>query len=95
MALQRKKGVCQDYVFLSLALLRAAGIPSRFVEGTAGGQAHAWVESKLGNRWIIMDPTWGSGYIMGGEFVKKFDDSYFNPSIKKLSKTHKRIGIIY
>lgn len=94
-ALQLKKGVCQDYVFLSLALLRAAGIPSRFVEGTSGGQSHAWVESKVGNRWISMDPTWGSGYILEGKFVRKMDESYFNPSARKLSKTHKRIGVIY
>lgn len=94
-ALQSKKGVCQDYVFLSLALLRAVGIPCRFVEGISNGQSHAWVECKVGDRWISMDPTWGSGYILEGKFVKKMDESYFNPSARKLSKTHKRIGVIY
>lgn len=94
-ALETKKGVCQDYVFLTVALLRAAGIPSHFVEGMAQGQAHAWVESLIGNRWISMDPTWGSGYITNGQFIQKLDMTYFNPSLSQFRKTHRKTGILY
>ncbi|SHF29794.1 Transglutaminase-like superfamily protein [Seinonella peptonophila] len=95
-SLQERKGVCQDYVFLAIAMLRSLDIPSRFVEGEAGNQRHAWVEVKIGDHWISMDPTWGSGYITpNGKFVKKYDSNYFNPSKRYLNKTHKRTGVVY
>jgi transglutaminase-like putative cysteine protease len=62
-------GVCQDYAHLTLALLRAAGIPSRYVSGylhqpdaqpgdVVAGESHAWVEAWLGEWWAF-DPTNG------------------------------------
>ena len=54
------KGVCQDYVHLTLLLLREAGIPARYVSGyllpkadaevkqTVTGESHAWVEAWTG-----------------------------------------------
>ncbi|SEM91036.1 transglutaminase domain-containing protein [Lihuaxuella thermophila] len=95
-AMRTKKGVCQDFAFLSIALLRSMEIPARFVEGEAGGQRHAWVEARIGGDWLIMDPTWGSGYITTeGRFVKKYDPSYFNPSPQTFARTHKRNGVLY
>ncbi|MGA9174414.1 MAG: transglutaminase-like domain-containing protein, partial [Thermoactinomyces sp.] len=95
-SLKTHSGVCQDYVFLTIALLRASDIPSRFVEGVAGGQRHAWVEAKIGDRWVTMDPTWGSGYITpSGQFVKKLDMRYFDPDPAFFAKTHKRTGVVY
>lgn len=61
-------GVCQDFVHLTLAVLRAAGLPARYVSGylhphrtpevgaTALGQSHAWVEAWVGD-WMGVDPT--------------------------------------
>lgn len=95
-SLQTRSGVCQDYVFLTLALLRSLEIPSRFVEGEAGGQRHAWVEARLDGRWVSMDPTWGSGYMTSdGRFIKKLDERYFDPPADSFAKTHKRMGIVY
>jgi hypothetical protein len=95
-SLKLKKGVCQDYVFLTLSLLRSLDIPSRFVEGVANGQNHAWVEAKINGDWLIMDPTWGSGYIdPNNRFIKHYDKSFFDISKKKLAKTHKRKGVVY
>lgn len=63
-----RKGVCQDIVHVSLAVLRAAGIPARYVSGylhpqkdaiigqTVTGESHAWVEVWLGHWWAY-DPT--------------------------------------
>src|SRR5205814_8103331 len=51
-----RKGVCQDIAHLTVGLLRAHGIPARYVSGylhpkrdgeigeTVAGQSHAWVE---------------------------------------------------
>ncbi len=61
-------GVCQDFVHVSLALLRSAGIPARYVSGyvhnrpEAGvgeavrGESHAWVDVWTGDWWGF-DPT--------------------------------------
>jgi transglutaminase-like putative cysteine protease len=65
-----RKGVCQDIAQLTVALLRARGIPARYVSGylhptreaeigqTVAGQSHAWVEWWCGD-WVGHDPTNG------------------------------------
>src|SRR5260370_25714079 len=62
------KGVCQDFAHVTLALLREAGLPARYVSGylhpaaeAAVGEArtverHAWVEFWAGD-WVAADPT--------------------------------------
>ena len=71
-ALHHEAGVCQDYAHLSIALLRAAGVPARYASGylhtgkearpgdTVSGESHAWVEAWLGDWWAF-DPTNGVG----------------------------------
>jgi len=60
-------GVCQDFTHATLALLRAARIPARYVSGylhsleerlgeTVAGESHAWVEYWDGD-WHAVDPT--------------------------------------
>jgi transglutaminase-like putative cysteine protease len=67
-ALQAGKGVCQDFVHLSLMLLRGMGIPARYVSGylhpkhnavvgdTVDGRSHAWLQAWTGSWWNY-DPT--------------------------------------
>ncbi|UXA05257.1 transglutaminase family protein [Mycobacterium sp. SMC-2] len=67
-ALNQGKGVCQDFVHLSLMLLRAMGIPALYVSGylhpkrhavvgdTVDGRSHAWVQAWTGGWWSY-DPT--------------------------------------
>ncbi|GLX97876.1 hypothetical protein Hesp01_58260 [Herbidospora sp. NBRC 101105] len=62
------KGVCQDMAHLTVALMRAAGLPARYVSGyihpaadavigePVAGQSHAWVEYWSGE-WNALDPT--------------------------------------
>src|ERR1700691_2715576 len=62
------KGVCQDFAHVTLALLRAAGLPARYVSGylhpaveaetgeTMTGESHAWVEFWAGD-WVAPDTT--------------------------------------
>jgi transglutaminase-like putative cysteine protease len=61
-------GVCQDFAHVTLALMRAIGLPARYVSGylhptvdavvgeTIAGESHAWVEFWAGD-WIAVDPT--------------------------------------
>ena len=60
-AWDKGQGVCQDMAQLTVALMRAAGLPARYVSGylhpdpkaepgsTAVGQSHAWVEYWAGS----------------------------------------------
>lgn len=69
--LRAGRGVCQDYVHVGLAVLRAAGVPARYVsgylypdgEGVIGqqheGEGHAWLEAWIGD-WYPIDPTSGA-----------------------------------
>jgi transglutaminase-like putative cysteine protease len=61
--LRALEGVCQDKAHLALALLRALGIPSRYVSGLLTGEVgetHAWVEVRHPRRgWLAVDPTRG------------------------------------
>ena len=62
------QGVCQDLAHVTVALLRAAGLPARYVSGylhadpsaepggSAVGESHAWVEYWTGS-WHAVDPT--------------------------------------
>ena len=69
-AWDESKGVCQDLTHVTIALLRSAGVPSRYVSGylhsdpnaevgeTILGESHAWVEYFAGE-WRGVDPTNG------------------------------------
>ena len=55
------RGDCTEHGVLAVALLRKLGVPARGVVGWVGlGEVlglHFWVEVKLGNRWVPVDPT--------------------------------------
>ena len=67
-AWETRKGVCQDFVHLTLLLVREMGIPARYVSGyllsraetevrqTVRGESHAWIEAWTGGWWGY-DPT--------------------------------------
>ena len=64
------KGVCQDMAHVAVGMLRALGVPARYVSGyllprsdlavgdSVGGESHAWVEWWAGE-WQAWDPTSG------------------------------------
>jgi len=58
---KRPKGDCTEHGVLAVALLRKLGVPARGVLGwVALGQTlgmHFWVEVKLQDRWVPIDPT--------------------------------------
>jgi len=70
-AWDKGQGVCQDMAQLTVALMRTAGLPARYVSGylhpdpkaepgsTSVGQSHAWVEYWAGS-WTPLDPTSGA-----------------------------------
>ncbi len=67
-ALTARKGVCQDFAHVMLAVVRRLGIPCRYVSGylyyrrdldrSTPDATHAWVEAYLPSLgWIGFDPT--------------------------------------
>jgi transglutaminase-like putative cysteine protease len=68
-ALSSRKGVCQDFAHIMIALVRQLGIPCRYVSGylfqpggsgaeSIDGATHAWVETWLPELgWVGFDPT--------------------------------------
>ncbi len=58
-AFAQKRGVCQDFSHILIALLRAEGIPARYANGLMFGEGatHAWVEVHDGLRWRGIDAT--------------------------------------
>ncbi|WP_340394176.1 transglutaminase family protein [Paenibacillus sp. FSL E2-0190] len=69
-ALKLKRGVCQDYAHLMIAVCRSVGLPSRYVSGyhfvgdlqssnaNFEQASHAWVETHVpGTGWLGFDPT--------------------------------------
>jgi transglutaminase-like putative cysteine protease len=68
LAIEQRKGVCQDYAHTMIALVRGLGIPCRYVSGYQhhlGHEehqepmaSHAWVEAFLPHLgWLSFDPT--------------------------------------
>ena len=68
-ALSEKRGVCQDFAHIMIAIARSWGIPARYVSGylyhrpksqgrTGADATHAWVECYLPSLgWVGFDPT--------------------------------------
>jgi transglutaminase-like putative cysteine protease len=68
-ALHRRRGVCQDFAHIMIALVRHVGIPCRYVSGylyhgsedhdrSTSSATHAWVEAFLPTLgWVGFDPT--------------------------------------
>jgi transglutaminase-like putative cysteine protease len=64
--LRLRRGVCQDFAHVFIAVTRSAGVPARYVSGYvyAGdgepvvGASHAWAEAWVpGRGWAAYDPT--------------------------------------
>ena len=56
-----RAGVCRDYAHLAIALLRALGVPARYVAGYAVDlqppDFHGFCEAWLGDDWYLFDAT--------------------------------------
>jgi transglutaminase-like putative cysteine protease len=79
--LTHRRGVCQDFSHLMIAVARSAGIAARYVSGYLhveeeadaraddGGAMHAWVEAYVPTSgWVGFDPT--HGLLVDHHYVK-------------------------
>ena len=93
-ALSGRKGVCQHFAELYSAIANQSGLKTFVVSGYTKQNGsvdylpHAWCASQIDSIWYLIDPTWGSGYISKGKFVRKINDNYFKAKPEKLISSH-------
>lgn len=79
---RNRRGTCFGYAMLLGSLTRAAGIPSRLRMGYvyAGGiwGGHAWIDVRIGDRWIPLD---GALYSPGAADAARF--SFFTSALEE------------
>ena len=82
-ALDSKRGVCMHYAAVFNDLANKVGVRTYVVEGYTkqfgkiATLGHAWCASQLDGKWLLFDPTWGSGYVLNQKYVKKLDNTFF------------------
>ena len=92
--LKTRKGICENFASLFTAICNQAGIRSLVVEGYTkqrgfvGYIPHAWSAAVVDGKWYLFDPTWGSGYVDNGKFVREMNESYFKATPESFIATH-------
>jgi hypothetical protein len=92
--LKTKKGICGDYAAIFNEIATLVGVKSVVISGYTkqNGKiatlSHAWCAAKIDNKWYVFDPTWGSGSLINGKFVKKINNYYFKAEPEKIISSH-------
>jgi len=98
--LKARKGVCQAYSGIFQMFGELAGLEVVSISGDSkqlfykkpsdldkGG--HAWNAFKLDDeRWILVDATWGAGYVANNKFTREPNDFWFDTKPKIFIFTH-------
>ncbi|WP_310380349.1 transglutaminase domain-containing protein [Flavobacterium sp.] len=92
--LKTKTGVCIHYAEVFNAIANKLGIKTRIIvgytkqNGVIATISHAWCASQIDGKWFLFDPTWGSGGLNNGKFVKKLNNSYYKVEPQKMIVSH-------
>jgi len=85
--LKNKRGVCQHYSELFDEIMTHLGYQSVVIAGYTrspitqklNSVGHAWNSVKTDNKWILLDATWGAGYVTNKNvFEKRYKSEYYN-----------------
>lgn len=93
-ALKTKKGVCIHYAEVFNSIANKVGVKSIIIEGYTKQNGkiaplpHAWCGANIDGKWYVFDPTWGSGGMHNGKFVKKINNYYFKAEPSKIISSH-------
>lgn len=88
------KGVCINYASIFLATVQQLGIKGYIVRGYTrqngmqGYLPHAWVALYTAGQWRLYDPTWASGYVNNGKFVRRLGNQFYDIPPKTNILTH-------
>ncbi len=92
--LQSKKGVCMHYTAVFNDLANKVGVRTYIIEGYTkqygkiATLGHSWCASQLDGKWLLFDPTWGSGYVLNQMYVKKLNNSFFKAEPSNFILSH-------
>jgi hypothetical protein len=93
-ALKTKKGICWDYALIYNEIANLVGVKTIVIQGytkqkgKVDTMAHAWCASRIGNKWYLFDPTWGSGYVNNNKYTRKINNIYFKVEPSKMINSH-------
>jgi hypothetical protein len=89
-----RRGICMSYAELFNDIANKVGIKTFVILGYTKQNGfvdyipHAWCASMIDSVWFFFDPTWGSGYIQNGKFVKQINNYYYKTKPEQLVKSH-------
>jgi len=95
--IKTRKGVCQHYSELFDAIMQQLGYQSVVISGYTRSPVtrkinpigHAWNAVKVNNKWILIDATWGAGYVTeDNKFKKVYKPEYYNVPATELIFSH-------
>lgn len=92
--MKSRKGVCMHYATLMSWICNRAGVKTFVVGGYTrqNGKvdilSHAWNVSFVNGKWQIIDPTWGTGQIVNGKFVRQLNNEFFLMQPEEGIKSH-------
>jgi len=93
-ALQRRKGVCENFAAIFSDICNKSGIRSYVIEGlTKQNDAiekspHVWCAARIENNWFFFDPTWDAQFINYGQITGQRKSNYFKVSPADFIQTH-------
>jgi hypothetical protein len=98
-----KKGVCIHYARFFKDIITQLGYNCQVISGytkksnnTIAELSHAWCAIKMSDeKWYVFDPTWDSGYIQNGNFVRKLNSKYYKIAPSQSIKTHMPFDYIW
>lgn len=92
--LKTRKGICMSYAELFNDIANKVEIKTYVISGYTKQNGfvdyipHAWCASMIDSVWFLFDPTWGSGYIQNGKFVKQINNYYYKTKPEQIVKSH-------
>ena len=97
--LSQKKSVCEGYAQVFKKVSDLLGLESYVIDGYARSLVneigivpattnHSWNAIRVNNRWLLMDTTWGAGFVVNGKWRKSFSDYFFDIDHQKIQISH-------
>ena len=92
--MKSRKGVCMHYATLMSWICNRVGVKTFVVggytrqNGKVDALSHAWNVSFVNGKWQNIDPTWGTGQIVNGKFVRQLNNEFFLMQPEEGIKSH-------
>ena len=91
----KRRGICQHYSELFLAMSQYVGLKSYLIagyvrdsSGAIAAYSHAWNALVIDDHYYLVDVTWAAGYELKGKYIHQFQDAYFLIPPKEFIKDH-------